>query len=215
MEYIDIADRYRKTWSTFAQDISQLSKELIDTGNPEGSTFHNLLKSLQPAPYEEAPAFFAGLVPNHKERRSNIGSVTGLFFELVAASIIKGYINKHVPEAEIELNRCSEPRREGIPRDPDVFIRHKGHHLVFELKTSPKKVDLDRAVWCHSQYEAHKTKYFLIGGHVSSSSKYLLYLSNEKWACFTSCSEGNESVLESLPRLDNILSDAVSFLLGQ
>ena len=131
MECIDIADRYRKTWTTFAQGISQLSKELIDTGNPEGSTFHNLLKSLQPIPYEEAPAFFAGLIPDQiEERRSNIGSVTGLFFELIAASIIKGYINKHVPEAEIELNRCSEPRIDRIPRDPDIFIRHNGRHTV-------------------------------------------------------------------------------------
>lgn len=100
-----------------------------------------------------------------------------------------------------------------IARDPDVFIHYKGRHLVFELKTSPKKNDLNNAVKYHAKYKAlGDAKYFLVGGHVSSSSEYLQYLSNEKWACFTSCSKGNESVLGSLPRLDDILSDAVKFL---
>ena len=214
MTQLSLPERYTEIWGKFTRDVSQFSKELINDEHPEFATLHELLKSLQPIPYNSAPELFDGLTEGQPEIvRSNTGSATGLFFELVAASVVKGYISKRFPDARIELNKCSVDKFKAVARDPDIFVHYKGRHLVFELKTSPKKGDLEYTQQCYKDYKAlGDTKYFLIGGHVSTNSSYLENLLQGDWACFMSGSSRNENVLSRFPLLDDLLADAATFL---
>lgn len=208
-------DRYTEIWKKFTQEVSQLSGELINNDYSESGSLHELLESLHPIPYCIAPEFFDGLTKDQEEKkRQNIGSVTGLFFELIAASIIKGYIIKRLPNAKIELNKCSNLEAQVISRDPDIFVIYKGRYVVFELKTSPKQGDLVRTrEHCARYSELGHTKYFLVGGHVSANANELERLLEDKWACFMSGSPRNKkNKLGQFPRLDDLLADAVAFL---
>lgn len=207
--------RYKEIWQEFTDKISKLSADIIETVRLEdGINLHVLLKSLQNIPYNQGPDLFGGLTISG-EKRSNIGSITGLFFEIMTASIITGYMNKHLPDAVIELNSCSSEEVVRISRDPDIFVRYNERYVVFETKTSPKKRDLEYARGQYKKYsESPKIQYYVIGGHTSINKAFLKQLAEEEWVCFTSTSDQNKIELAYLPSLDELLEKSIRHLTG-
>ncbi|MBC7570041.1 MAG: hypothetical protein H7319_09945 [Spirosoma sp.] len=216
MEQQDFRTRYQGIWKTFAKQIQDLSHELIEAGGSTDSSPHKLLSDLQSVTYEEAKFLFDELLKKENEedepveKKTNIGSITGLFFEIIAASIVKGYMEQHVPGISIELNRCSNA--DIGASNPDIFIHYKGRHIIFETKASPKKKDLEGVIFSHHKYNSRSqndTMYFLIGGYVSARKELLQQM--EGWACFTNGSKRNSEFVKTF-RLDPLLKEAVTFL---
>ena len=208
-------ERYTEIWQTFVEEISTLSKDIIDSVSLEKEpNLHGILKSLQAVPYQQAHNLFDGLaIPTNK--RPNIGSVTGVFFEIMTASIIQGYIKKHLPDATVELNSCSHTKVGGVARDPDIFIHYNGWHVVFETKTSPKRRDLEHVREQRSKYLGLKhTQYYVVGGHASMNKSLLHQLAEGQWICFTSVSERNQDELKAFPSLDELLEKSVQHIKG-
>ena len=213
---IEFRKRYEESWDQFANQISTLSQDLINmASSDEGKDLQEILSSLQVVPYNKAPKLFHNLLESFGTAgtKTNVGSVTGLFFEIIVASLVTGYVRKYLPDAKIMLNSCSsENSLLQFCRDPDIFIVHQGKYVIFEIKVSPKKGDLERAKFLQGQYNSLLQKnasYFLIGGHVTASAESLKLL--EGWACFTSSSGANTPLLESF-KLDTLLAKAVLVL---
>jgi len=207
----DFNKRYLEVWETFTTQISLITKDLVNVDvSEQANNLHDILKEMQWVPYHTAPKMFSSL--NISEKRSNIGSVTGVFFELIVASVVTGAVRNHLPEAEISFNSWvrNDTLKDTINRDPDIFIHYRGRYVVFETKVSPKQNDINHAKWLREKCIAQKNvEFYLIGGYVSANADSIE--SVQGWACFTDSSERNKNLIEQF-RFDDILNKAIHFL---
>jgi len=213
MNTTELSSRYVLAWRTFIdemrciQDIFHAASGLSLEG---ASDLHDLVAQVQRVPYQQAHNLFASRLADCSS--NNIGSVTGLFFEQNAAALIIGYMRRHVADVRVECNTCSDQQVSAVARDPDVFLTLETRRVVFEVKASPKKRDLERARQLRQQYESQNVRFYLVGGKVSLAPCALQPLTNERWACFTRASKRNTLPLKTLPRLDELLVNASAFL---
>lgn len=209
MNGTSVAERYREVWHDFVDEMLRTCEELRTAAQREGADLHALLTACQAVPYDEAHR----LMEDGADKTSNnIGSITGLFFEQIAAALVTGYLSSRVPDVRVERNTCSDSSLVGIARDPDIFLSLGGRRVVFEIKVAPKKRDLAWVRSLRQGYEDHEARYYLIGGYASLTRGDLQVLVSERWACFTASSGRNRVELEKLPRLDDLVRQAASFL---
>lgn len=211
MQPDEIGERYRALWAKFADDCAALYADVRTFARENGGQLHTVLRKCQPVPYDEAPKMARG--ETGESSRQNIGSVTGLFFEMLATSLVLGYVEERVPAVSSHRNRCDIEDIAAVTRDPDLVLHHDGRAVVLEFKASPKSAALVRARKHRDEYRVLHVPYFLIGGHVSARLNELRTIASEDWACFTSASDGNASALHAMPPLDKLLADAVEHLL--
>lgn len=207
-----IESEYVAAWDGFVAKVNSLQETVAKSisGNDYSSTLHSLLKSVQWVPYNKAHEL---AIPIDIDTQPNdIGSITGLFFELWASTIILAYLSNETSDLRIERNRHTNRPSTDLPRDPDLHIEANSRSVVVEIKVAPKKRDIDRAERIRTAYAEEGIPFFLIGGYVSVNSARLEALGSDRWCCFMSSSSTNEPVLASLPRLDDLLEDMQSFL---
>jgi len=207
----DLSERYRTAWRTFVDETVHIRTDLRTAARDESTDLHALLTACEAIPYEEAHRF----VQEGAEKSSNnIGPITGLFFESFAAALITGYLSSRVPDMRVQRNTCSDPSLRRIARDPDILVYCGARSVIFEIKASPKKRDIEAVRSYHQNYSTAAVPYYLIGGHVSLKPDQFQALAAERWACFANSSKRNRGRLEYLPSLDDIVRDAASFLGG-
>jgi len=202
-------NRYEGAWRSFAKDLNQLQKEL-SAAVAEGKvpSLHELLQSLAWVPYVEAKKLF-----NARDKTSgNIGSVTGLFFELMVCSIVAPFLARELPGVEVAYNRRVGGIDPSLPRDPDISVRFGGRTAVIEIKVSPKKRSLEEALERRKTHLEHGTAYYLVGGGVSANRELLTAFAAPAWACFMTAPDSNVELLKGLPKLDAVLQNAVEYL---
>lgn len=207
------AARYEAAWKDFVNRTSEVHGELYNLASRDIATdLHGVLASLHGVPYSQAQKMF--LKDPSGRSAKNIGSITGLFFEQLAAALICGYLKPRVAGIRIESNTCSIAVLAAIARDPDLSIHHGTRCVIFEMKVAPKKPDFAYARSLKERYERENARYFLVGGYASLSGSELGRLADERWACLMSSSTRNTAASRQLPTLDDLLSGAATFLQG-
>ena len=84
--------------------------------------------------------------------------------------------------------------------------------MVIEIKTAPKKRDLDSMRILRDRYAAVEALYLCVGGYATFNAVDWGRLTTERWMCVCTGGPTGASFLSQLPRFDDLLEQAVTFL---
>jgi hypothetical protein len=208
---MNIRADYEKVWQQLIDSHNAFLRQLSEgVSSGQVGSLHQALLEMYRIPYQKAHALMQPFALENIPE--NIGTVTGLFFELAVASLLVPFFRAQCLGSTIEINRCSASARLDVPRDPDIFVTRGGKAVAFEAKVSPKLMDIEPVLRKKARFEKAKISYYLIGGHVSLNQSSLKELCDGGWACFLEGSPRNKNLIAAFPTLDLILQKALKSL---
>ena len=207
---IGVGEEYLRSWRRFVDDLESLALQIDHKSRPEGAPLHDILTELLWVPYNEAHRIVEITRVDASSR--NAGAISGLFFEYAACAVIVPQLRARAPGCRYERNQCSNEIVRSVARDPDLYVTFNDRHVVFEFKASPKRRDFAALAALRNKYAAVGAEYFLIGGAAYVAAPLLEGLAREGWGCVLASSAANEEVRKRLPRLEALVTKAVSHL---
>lgn len=201
-------EEYAKMWEAFAKALNfqyALMRKMI-MGSSDYD-IHEYLQNVAGVPYSIAHQME---VPGVAESSNNIGAVTGIYFEQNVASVVIPYIQKRLPDTKVSLNKSMDHKALGLPRDPDMIVSRGDRQVVIEIKTAPKKRDVEWAQHLKDKYETHGIGYYLIANYVSLRKEEILRLSSEGWFAMLSVHKSHGNPV--LTRVDELLDRVITRL---
>ncbi|MEW5874769.1 MAG: hypothetical protein AB1752_06260 [Candidatus Zixiibacteriota bacterium] len=178
-----------------------------------GDPVQPLLLSLYDVPYHKAKRL--GMSPNNPEgklesgveSRFNPGPLGGLFFERFVGEAVRGYLDSKFTDVRFGVNRHAVTKHpEGLPRDPDVCVERAGRIVVIEVKTSPKKPDLDYVERLRGDYEKGGITYLFCAGEISAPKGRIERLIREGWVSALDTRNKSHADLISQATVDSMLT---------
>src|SRR6266487_39953 len=129
---------YQSTWDRFVMDLQRLQEHLAGAvAAGDTPSLHGVLQQLHWIPYKRVrPLLKQRLIDTPS---TNVGCITGFFFEVFTSTLVAARIKMALPETRIECNQTTDPTTLDIARDPDIFVARGPNKCVFEIKVSPKK----------------------------------------------------------------------------
>jgi len=204
-------EQYTAAWHSVTQVIREQWVELATlAGRPNTTNLHDVLCATVELPYQQAKLM---CVEGSGPSNLNIGSMTGFFFEQLVSAAVVGHVRTRLPAAHrVERNACSTPAIRKVARDPDLVITLGERSAVIEVKTAPKKRDLDAMRGLRTRYAELGVLYLCVGGYATFNAGDWRQLVEERWMSVCSGGTTGAAFLDQLPRLDDLLGMAVGFL---
>lgn len=207
----DLKKSYELAWEQFAASVRQIAGR-VELAAENSGNIHLMLGKLYDVPYYQAKNLI--LQVGSGNSTLNPGPLTGLFFETLVGASVRGFLRANVPGARLTIGRGPQTFPAHLPPNPDICVTHGKNTVVFELKVSPKKPDLDYVKDIRARHEKAGVSYFLIGGEVSGRRESLMELGEEGWVAFLCArSERNREAIEKAT-IDRLLGAAARELLA-
>jgi cobalamin biosynthesis Mg chelatase CobN len=210
-----LTGEYKEIWRDFIRQLNghyayvKTQVERIQENGPEESfNIAEYLRWVAGLPYHIAHELH---IEGADRDSHNIGSITGLFFEQNVASVLIPYVRKRIPKVVIYLNSSESHKSLDLPRDPDILLTNgKSKQVVVEVKSAPKKPDIQRLEHLRTKYQSQGIAYFVIANYLALDSTALENLVQENW--FVALWHSGKAEVKPRYSVEQMLADIVAKL---
>lgn len=210
-----LRSEFEEIWDDFVRQLNDFhERAAVRARRDSDLTLHEVFRKNRIVPKRK----LQHLLRSHEGEKVNVGSATGLFFEQMAASLIEPALREEVAGITTERNAATHhPTLRKVSEQPDLLVTDADGEraVVFEFKAAPKQSDLSSVRSQRQQYMDSDVpvQFYLVGGHVSRNKEALADYLEGGWATFLNASDANKPVLESSPKLDDLVDEAAQLLI--